>query len=336
MKIPSVKHLNLDRLNTKELHNKIDFFEQRHSSLSARDAEKELIDILKPLFEADGYNFKHTGGPQDGGVDYLAEKPEQKDSSPLKTVVQYKHYKPSRVIGTPLVRELIGTLVMGGYDRGILLANSCFSKASEELLLKDLPIQFQLMNINGLRSWLRRIERSKTANISSIVNVVRNLCSELAKLIAVNPRNLDEIEWRDLERLLYNIFDSFGLKAILTPSAKDGGKDIIIETVVDGLEQRYLIEIKHWTSRQKVGGSYLKDFVKVVLNESAAKGLFISTYGYASNAIEALSEIERTKIRLSEENKIVSLCRTFVRAESGIWSPSQIVSDIIFKNTKLI
>ncbi len=320
-------------MNIEDLHKKIDSFEQRHSSLSPMEAEKELIDILSPLFKADGYDFKHTGGSGDGGGDYLAEKLEQNNSSPLKTVVQYKHYKPTRVIGSSIVRDLLGTIVLGGYDRGILLANSKFSKASEEILLRDLPIQFQLMNLNGLRSWLRRIERSNSTNISSIVKVVRNFCTELAKLIAVNPRSLDEIEWRDLERLLYNIFDSFGLKAELTPSAKDGGKDIIIETIVDGTKHRYLIEIKHWTSGQKVSGAYLKDFVRVVLNEFASKGLFISTYGYASNAIEALSEVERTKIRLSEENKIVSLCKTFVRAESGIWSPSQCVSDIIFENT---
>jgi hypothetical protein len=51
------------------LRQQIDLFEQRHAELSPLETERDLVHILKPLFEADGYSLAHTGGPHDGGVD---------------------------------------------------------------------------------------------------------------------------------------------------------------------------------------------------------------------------------------------------------------------------
>jgi len=321
-------------VDTQELRAQIDSFENRHGQLSPAEAERELVGILRPLFQTDGYSFEHTGGPGDRGIDYIARKVEMADA-PLTTIIQYKHYRPPRKIGVDVVRSLLGAaLLRESYDRAILLANVDFTRSAEDILLHDLPVKFQLMNLNSLRAWARRIERAQESNVSPVVIAVRNLSEELARLIAKNPRYLDEIEWRDLERLLGTVFDALGFDVEVTPSAKDGGKDLVLTCVASGNGKKYLVEVKHWRSGQGVGGSLVKQFVHVLASEKAEHGLFLATYGYAANALEAITEIERKKVSLGREAKIVSLCQTFVRAESGIWSVPTSLPEILLAETE--
>jgi restriction endonuclease Mrr len=119
----------------------------------------------------------------------------------------------------------------------------------------------------------------------------------------------------------------------LTPSSKDGGKDIILECRVQGQQQEYIVELKHWRSRSRVGGGYVHDFLNVIVRENRKGGLFLSTYGFCDNAFEQLSEIDRQRLRFGEQEKIVALCRTYVKAKSGIWSPPERLAEILFEET---
>jgi hypothetical protein len=44
---------------------------------------------------------------------------------------------------------------------------------------------------------------------------------ELVRQIAAHPQELAAVEWRDLERLLFEVFDALGYRADLTRPAKD-------------------------------------------------------------------------------------------------------------------
>jgi hypothetical protein len=128
--------------------------------------------------------------------------------------------------------------------------------------------------------------------------------------------------------MLAVVFEGVGFKVELTPPSKDGGKDIILQFSASGTDQNYLVEVKHWRSRQRVGPGYISHFIKVVAREKRHGGLYLSTYGYSDNAFEALTELEKRKVRFGSEEKIVSLCRTFIKAESGLWSIPSTLIDI--------
>ena len=136
-------------------------------------------------------------------------------------------------------------------------------------------------------------------------------------VIYTHPNELANMEWRDMERMLASVFEGLGFRVELTAPSKDGGKDIILECSISGANQSYLVEVKHWRSKQKVDQSYVSHFVDVVANERRHGGLYLATYGYCHDAFEALTEIERSRIYAGDEEKVVSLCRTFVKAESG-------------------
>lgn len=158
-------------------------------------------------------------------------------------------------------------------------------------------------------------------NPNPVFLAVTNLAKELARIVAKTPNALDNIEWRDMERIIAIIFKELGFHVTLTPASKDGGKDVIVEYEIDQQQYSYIIEIKHWPSDQKVGKEYVSDFISVITKEHRHGGLYLATYGYSKNISEVYSEVEREKLRLGDKTEIISLCRTFVKSENGIMVP---------------
>lgn len=139
----------------------------------------------------------------------------------------------------------------------------------------------------------------------------------LATMIAADPARLDQVEWRDLERIMAEVFEGLGFTVELTPGSKDEGKDLVLQCVVSGWKRTYLVEIKHWRSGKRVGARRISDFLSVVVRENSDGGLYLSTSAFTSDAVEMLSEISQKKVRLGGQDKIVSLCQTYVRTEAG-------------------
>ena len=139
-----------------------------------------------------------------------------------------------------------------------------------------------------------------------------------------------DIEWRDLERIIATVFSDFGYNVELTPSAKDGGKDVIIWY----RGESYIVEIKHWNAKNKVGGHFISDFLKVVIKENIKTGEYLSSSGYTSNSFEALSKIEKTKFRYGDKTSMISLLKMYERVNNGIYIPVNDLEDIMGKISK--
>ena len=78
-----------------------------------------------------------------------------------------------------------------------------------------------------------------------VISAISELSRKLAKIVAENPNELMHLEWRDMERVLAAVLDGLGFKVELTPSSKDDGKDIILEFNVLGVNQIYMVAVKH-------------------------------------------------------------------------------------------
>lgn len=185
---------------------------------------------------------------------------------------------------------------------------------------------------NWIDTKLPESEQVNDHSHSQIVAAITSLSKQLARLIASDPRGLEDLEWRDMERMLAAVFQGLGFDVTLTPSSKDGGKDLILECIVKGDKLSYVVEVKHWRSGQRVGKRYISDFINVVARENRNGGLYLATYGYSGDAFEALTEVDRQSIKLGVDKKIISLCRTYIKAESGIWLAPSVLSDLLFED----
>ena len=96
----------------------------------------EFEDLITNLFEKIGFEARLTQSSRDGGVDCVAF-----DNRPIvggKVVIQAKRYK--NVVGVSAARDLYGTLVNEGANKGILVTTSYFSRATYDFCT-DKPIE---------------------------------------------------------------------------------------------------------------------------------------------------------------------------------------------------
>lgn len=185
------------------------------------------------------------------------------------------------------------------------------------------------MNFEALRNWAARLHRPDQSVALEVAQIMREASRQLATLVAENEGALASLEWRDVERVMAEVFEGIGFDTTLTPPSKDGGKDVIISCRAKGHASTYYVEIKHWRSATKVGSVAVQDLLSVVVSENVTGGLFLSTYGFTTNAFEQLTIIDRDRLRFGGKEKIVSLCKTYVKAKSGVWSPPEDLTDLI-------
>lgn len=153
-----------------------------------------------------------------------------------------------------------------------------------------------------------------------------------ARIIAQDPDELYELEWRQVELMLGETFKGFGYETIVTPGSKDGGYDLRLTFHEKGEKKIFVVEVKHW-SEERPGSKLVSDFAKVVAREEATGGVFLSTSGFTGNVGEGLTEVERPKIRLGNDNKIHSICKMYYKVESAIWMADQDLTAMLHEDT---
>ncbi|MET4323099.1 GTPase SAR1 family protein [Bradyrhizobium sp. JR4.1] len=212
-----------------------------------------------------------------------------------------------------------------------------------EKLAKELGFDFVFRTsaktgegVNELRSALAevvaQIAKHPDAEIASpVAQVVRAMAACLCELVARNPRILEQIEWRDLERVIATALSGIGFSVELTRPAKDGGKDVIVRCVAGGIYKVFYIEIKHWL-RNRSGMDDVTSFVEVNARDATDGGLFLSSSGYTQEVFAQLGEISRQRVRLGDSPKISSLCRYYVK-QKGIWHSERPLPDLLFEET---
>ena len=316
-------------MNESELKRAIEELES--DGIPPQVAENKLLPILQNLLGNDGYEVSHTGGAGDQGIDFLAVKGME------QIAIQQKHYsRKDRSIGLSDLYQMLGSMIVQKINRVMMISNTRFSSAAREFVSKTLPVQFELIDIDTLKAWGSRLGREETDLQQEAIRLITDLSRSLVLLVAKDPKVLDVVEWRELEKLLAEVFSGIGFNVTLTPSSKDGGKDLILETKCTSRSTSaiYIVEIKHWRSGQRVGSSAVTDFLNVILKECREGGVFLSTYGYCDNAFEQLSEIDRTKVRFGNQTKIITLCKQYEKIKSGIWTPTNPLGELLYQETE--
>ena len=120
------------------------FIEQEGNILSELESRPNLIELnpsefesfVASLFSQMGFETKLTRSSRDGGVDAIAY-----DTRPIvggKVVIQAKRYR--NTVGVSAVRDLYGTMMNEGANKGILVATSGYGPDAYDFV-KDKPIE---------------------------------------------------------------------------------------------------------------------------------------------------------------------------------------------------
>ncbi|MER8808250.1 restriction endonuclease [Mesorhizobium australicum] len=295
-----------------------------------REAERILGGILAPILRVEGFSLEGTPIVRDEGIDFVGVRGDPALGSSESLGVEAKFYRRGQKVSIDQVRALIGAGLLKGLGRVILVSNCPFTTGARATIEHDLPLSVELKELDDLRSWLELVREAEPDAETEVRIMLRELSERFARLIARDPGALAYLEWRDVERTVAEVFDGLGFRVTLTAGSKDGGKDVILECEVAGKQATYYVEIKHWRSSTRVGADAVRKLLKVIVTEKKAGGLFLSTYGFTENAFEQLTTIEREKLRFGDQEKVVTLCRSYVKAKSGIWSPPENLTEVLF------
>ena len=311
------------------VHNIVKLEELINSPQNIRKIELCFYKILSNLFSSDGYQsiINPRADKENIGIDFLCTK----EKSTEKVGISFKRKKSK--VDVEQIRYLISIAYNFPYNRVFMVNVGGYTPECYKLINMVEPVSIDLLDLDDIKNWVSRIEVESDLENSDYEEIIKIVCKAFIEKIAENPKFLDKIEWREMEKALSEIFQGLAFRVNLTPPGKDGGKDLVLEMIKEGSSISYIVEIKHWKSRQKVGQNNVKEFVKVVCNEKRERGLFLSTYGFTENAFEGLTELERKKIRFGNKEKIVSLCKTYLKVKSGIWTPLNDIQEVLFEQT---
>lgn len=300
--------------------------------VSAEQAVKVLSRLLAPLLAAEGLDLF---APENLGlgVDLFAATRTADESFKTSVAIEYKHHGRGKPIGVAEVRQLIKNMGATSYERAMLIGRFGFTDAAVIEAQRHEPVDVELLDLAGIDAWIRRLEVGKPGYAEKVQILIRSISHEFAKLVSANPESLDHLEWRDLERMMARVMEGLGFECELTPSSKDGGKDLILVWHATTGDQSFIVELKHWRSGKRVGRQAVSDFMEVIVAENRSGGLFLSTSGYAADAIAGLTEVTRDRLRFGDRNKIALLAKTYIRACNGLWSPPTTLPEVLFEAT---
>lgn len=178
-------------------------------------------------------------------------------------------------------------------------------------------------------------KESKVKALSRLDFIVRTAMKAVALEIAENPKCLRYVEWRDLERVMREVFEELGFRTELTRPGKDGGFDLRLQSDECGETKVFLVEVKHWlASGKKPGSKVLSSLVDVVAKAGdETKGLLVSSSGFTADVLSGRTEIEQHTVKIAGQNKIVSLCQNYLESVEGIWLPTTELSEMILEGS---
>lgn len=189
---------------------------------------------------------------------------------------------------------------------------------------------------SALSNFIVYIRPSAISRSSHVFIALHRFTQGLIRIIARDGGQLLHLEWRDLERIMATLLEGIGFDVELTPSSKDGGKDLILNCVNEGIRKSFIVEINHWPTGKKVQGSELLKFINVVLRERRESGLFLSTSGFSRIAPGVLEHLEHKRVRIGASDTMERLCKLYVLGESGLWLNKEGPMTTLFSGTRSV
>lgn len=292
-----------------------------------REAEELLKDIIIDVLGqiATKVNIHRTKMTRNNGFDYIGDVV----SGDIKENIAIELKIANNTISLNRISSLLVSAISQEIKNVVLVSNRDFAhnaiKTAFDVAEKS-SINLQIFGRKELDKWFSTYKQPDTFISNKNVHLIIQECSRvLAKRIAACPEEFMDIEWRDLERIIATVFSDFGYDVDLTPSSKDGGKDVIVWYHGES----YIIEIKHWNKGKRVGKSYIRDFLNIVIRENRRLGLYLSSSGYTANAFETITYIDKIYFRYGDKSSMQLLLKMYERVNNGIYIPSNNLEQLI-------
>lgn len=214
----------------------------------------------------------------------------------------------------------------------LILRNKPLVPGSENVL-KSFGGKVRFLDFDGLKEHATKaFQESAKRERSRAITIVVEMIEQLIRAVAKENLDLSQIQWFDLERLFHRILVGLGYKAHLTPSAGDGGRDVLACDIQVDEVNWYAVEIKHWRGK-KPGTREVGAFFDTTLREGRSGGLFLSTSGVTKTAAALRTQVHEDRLRFADGERLTRMCEHFVENEKGVWERHQTLRAFLFDQT---
>ena len=131
--------------------------------------------------------------------------------------------------------------------------------------------------------------------------------SKLQEIID-DPEKLYNVNDRDFEVLVADVFKGLGYEVKLTKQTRDGGYDVIATKCIDGLTYMIIIECKHFRPNHKVNVSLIRQLSAVRDDNKANKALLVTSSFFTRDAQEYANG-NNSLIELIDVNQLIELIK---------------------------
>jgi HJR/Mrr/RecB family endonuclease len=187
---------------------------------------------------------------------------------PISKLYSYEHLRVS-------VQRLNG--VLGSYN----LVHYYSDTMSDEDVSENEKINNKIVTeiFNPDEKSSKETEKKESAIITlSPVN------EKVLGYLAENPEALYQLEDREFEFVMAEIYSKLGYKVELTKATRDGGKDIIIRKPEILGDFVYYVECKKYAAKRHIGVGIVRELVGTVLTDKVNGGILATTSYFSPDA----------------------------------------------------
>jgi len=140
-----------------------------------------------------------------------------------------------------------------------------------------------------------------------IITDIKAISSSLLEIVKKDLKHIHSLSDRDFEILMAEFFDKKGYDVTLTPSTRDGGKDLILLDKKEFGNHIFFVECKRYALENPVGVGVIRSLYGAVVGKATA-GIVATTSVFSRPAIEFTQTIQH-QMSLMDYEKICELIR---------------------------
>jgi HJR/Mrr/RecB family endonuclease len=253
------------------------------------DASEEKLHRLERLL----FNFKRVRGLI---VTSRKDVPLRGHKIRLESLTSdEKRQMLSRNLEAPLNYEQMQSLIEKAGD--LPLALSLISG-----LLKTSSAEEVLKNLDGQLYDLKQTEGSKI--IQAVRPQIISFSDELITQLKKSPDKLHEVDSRQFEHLIADLFHDMGWEVELTKATRDGGRDILAHLNTGVVRLLCLIEAKKHRKDRPVGVQLVRNLYGTFCDEQANSAMLVTSSYFTSEA-KKLQERHKYQLALKDYADVV-------------------------------
>ena len=130
---------------------------------------------------------------------------------------------PIHRLGIADMEQLMTRAQRSEHGQHVLIMNGELRPEAVPLVHEAVALSISVIVVDDLRRWLETTRRGNATENTRLHEVVARLSYDLVRLIADDPRTLDQVEWRDLERATACAFRACGFSVTLTRPSEGRG-----------------------------------------------------------------------------------------------------------------